>query len=258
MAAAVLRACRGFASGGASSARWQQQQRRDPYVRQARRRASSSSSSARPRAPAPAHAGAQAVRLGYRARSAFKLLQLHERFALLRPGMRVVDCGAAPGGWSQVAAGIVVPSAAAAAAAQAGCVVSVDLRPIHPIAGCTLLTPCDVTAPDAAACIVHALGGARAHVVLSDMAPNASGIALLDQDASMALARAVLRLCESVLLVPTGALVVKLLRGRDERAFRAEVQSLFATVREWEPPATRKHSAEYYVVAKGFRGPRAR
>jgi 23S rRNA (uridine2552-2'-O)-methyltransferase len=197
-----------------SSVRWLSRQLNDPYVRKA-----------------------QAA--GYRSRAAFKLIELDDRFRLLRKGARVLDLGAAPGGWTQVAVQRAGPG-----------VVAVDILPMEPIAGASVLTG-DLTDPAVAEAAVAALGG-RADVVLSDMAPNTTGHPATDHLRIMALAETAMDVAFQV-LAPGGAFVCKVFQGGSERDMLAALKQRFASVRHAKPPASRKESAETYVVAHGFR-----
>jgi 23S rRNA (uridine2552-2'-O)-methyltransferase len=203
-----------------SSRDWLERQLADPYV-------------------------AEAKRLGYRSRSAFKLIEIDDRFRLLKRGARVVDLGAAPGGWSQVAAERV------RAAEGAGRVVAIDVHGMEPIAGVEFLKK-DFLDADAPAALEAALGG-PADVVLSDMAAHATGHRQTDHLKIMALAEAALAFAKAVLR-PGGGFVCKVLRGGTEAALLAEMKRDFREVRHVKPPASRADSAELYVVAMGFRG----
>jgi 23S rRNA (uridine2552-2'-O)-methyltransferase len=201
-----------------SSTDWLRRQLNDPYV-------------------------AEAHRQGLRSRAAFKLQQLDERFRLLRPGMRVVDLGCAPGGWSQVAAERVGPS---------GAVVGIDLSETDSLPGATLLHG-DFRDPEAMAAIRAALGG-PADLVLSDMAAPATGHAPTDHLRIVALAEDAFALAQT-LLRPGGAFVAKVFQGGAEGALLAALKRSFTELRHAKPAASRAESAETYVVAKGFRGP---
>jgi 23S rRNA (uridine2552-2'-O)-methyltransferase len=176
---------------------------------------------------------------GFRSRAAFKLIELDDRYRLITKGARVVDLGAAPGGWTQVAI-------------QRGArsVVGVDLLPIDEIAGATLLQG-DFHDPDMPARLAELLGG-QADIVLSDMAPNTSGHAPTDHLRIMALAELALDFATQI-LAPGGAFVTKLFQGGSERTMLTTLKQRFATVRHAKPPASRKDSSELYVVATGFR-----
>ena len=204
-----------------SSQRWLTRQLNDPYV-------------------------AAAKRHGYRSRAAFKLLELDDRFHFLRPGARVVDLGAAPGGWTQVAVRRVRTGENARAQ-----VVAIDLAPMQAIEGATTVTA-DGEDADLADHI-RALLGAPADVVLSDMAPKASGHRGADHLRIIALAETAAALAEEM-LAEGGSFVCKVWQGGAETALLARLKTLFTTVRHAKPPASRAESAEVYLVAQGFRG----
>ena len=191
---------------------------------------------------------AEAHRLGYRSRAAFKLIQLDERFHLLRPGMRVVDLGCAPGGWTQIAA------ARIGAGKHRGALVGIDLLAADPIPGATLLQG-DFRDPATAERIRAALGG-PADLVLSDMAAPATGHAATDHLRIVALAEEAFAFAAAVLR-PGGAFVAKVFHGGAEGDLLAGLKKAFASVRHAKPAASRAESAETYVVATGFRGPPA-
>jgi len=198
----------------ASSQRWLTRQLNDPYVVEAKARS-------------------------LRSRSAFKLMELDDRFHLLGRGRRVIDLGAAPGGWSQVA----LERGAAA-------VVGIDLLPLDPLPGATFVQG-DFTDPAMSEKLAALIGG-KADVVLSDMAPNTTGHASTDHIRILALAERALEFATGV-LAPGGALVCKLFQGGAERTLLSAMQRRFAKVRHAKPPASRKESSELYVVATGFR-----
>lgn len=212
-----------------ASKNWLERQLNDPYV-------------------------AAAKREGYRSRAAYKLLELDERFHLLKPGMAVVDLGAAPGGWTQVSVAKV--NAAGTKGGPRGKVLGVDLTAIEPIAGATLMQ-LDFMAGDADKVVAEALGGetgkGRADVVLSDMAAPATGHPQTDHLRIIALCEAAAEFARMV-LAPGGAFVAKVLRGGTERGLLEQLKKDFAQVRHAKPPASRADSAEIYVVATGFRG----
>lgn len=200
----------------AQSTRWLERQLNDPYVKRAKAE-------------------------GYRSRAAYKLLELNERFHLLRGVKRVVDLGIAPGGWSQVVRKL-APSAAIA---------GIDLLPVDPIDGVTIfqLDFLHATAPDL---LREALGG-EADLVMSDMAANTVGHPQTDHLRTMALVEAgVMFACE--VLRPGGAFVAKSLAGGADNALIAELKRNFQTVKHAKPPASRKGSSEWYVIAQGFKG----
>lgn len=177
---------------------------------------------------------------GYRARSAYKLQEIVEKFRLLRPGEIVLDLGAAPGSWTQVALERVGPS---------GKVVAVDLQPIVGLRGVRALQG-DIREAATLEAIKAALGGA-AGVVLSDVAPSATGIVVVDQARAIELAMSALAVAEKTLR-PGGAFVVKVFRGEDLDRFLAAVRRSFKKVNVVIPEATRAESREAYVVARGF------
>ena len=199
-----------------SSTRWLERQLNDPYVRRARAE-------------------------NYRSRAAYKLLELDERFGLLKGVKTVVDLGIAPGGWSQVLRRR-TPKAS---------VVGIDLLPTDPIEGVTILQMdfMDDSAPEK---LKEALGG-PADLVLSDMAANTVGHQQTDHLRTMALVEAGLQFATEVLR-PGGAFVAKVLAGGADNQIVAEMKKHFSTVKHAKPPASRKDSSEWYVIAQGFKG----
>jgi 23S rRNA (uridine2552-2'-O)-methyltransferase len=183
----------------------------------------------------------RAQREGWRSRASFKLAEIIETDRLLRPGMLVVDLGAAPGGWSQYVAG---------ALGGRGRVLAVDLLPMTGLAGVEFVQG-DMRDDSLRAGLLERLGGARAGLVMSDMAPNISGIRSVDQPRSLELAELALDLATQV-LAPGGALVVKLFQGEGVGGYQNAVRQRFASVRSRKPDASRARSRELYVVAKGF------
>jgi 23S rRNA (uridine2552-2'-O)-methyltransferase len=206
----ALRTARGRTS---ASQRWLSRQLNDPYVRAAKQ-------------------------AGWRSRAAFKLIELDERFHLLRRGARVLDLGAAPGGWAQVAAG------------KGARVVGLDLLAMEPVPGAVLIQG-DFQDEAMLPVLREALGG-EADLVLSDMAPNATGHPATDHIRIVALAELALDFAVEV-LADGGAFVAKVLQGGSERATMDRLRRHFASVRHAKPPASRKQSSEIYVVAQGFR-----
>ena len=198
-----------------ASQRWLERQLNDPYV-------------------------AAAQSQGWRSRAAFKLIELDEKYTLLRPGMRVVDLGAAPGGWSQVAVQRGV-----------GQVVAMDLLAIDPLEGVTFLQG-DFHDADMPARLMALMGG-KADLVLSDIAPNTTGHGPTDHLRIVALAELALDFAIQT-LAPGGAFVAKVFQGGSEKQLLAPMKKVFTTVRHAKPPASRKDSSELYVVATGFRG----
>ncbi|ASG21812.1 RlmE family RNA methyltransferase [Nitrospirillum viridazoti] len=203
-----------------SSARWLERQLNDPYVAEAKKR-------------------------GYRSRAAFKLLQLDEKYHLLKPGTRVVDLGAAPGGWTQVAVEKV----------RGAKVVGLDILGMEDVPG-AITMQMDFLLPEAPDQLKAALGG-PADVVLSDMAAPTTGHPKTDHLRIMALADAAYAFAAEV-LAPGGAFVAKLFQGGAERSLLDLLKRDFAVVRHAKPPASRADSSETYVVATGFRGSTAR
>jgi len=179
----------------------------------------------------------QAREAGYRSRAAFKLLEIDKRDRLLKPGMRVLDLGAAPGGWSQVAAEKVKPG---------GRVVAVDLLETKPIQGVTIFKG-DFREADLEA----ALGG-KVDVVLSDMMPNITGVPLVDQARAAEVSMAAIELCQRV-LKPEGAFLVKVFHGGAFDEVLKELRAAFQTVEVRKPAASRGESRENYLLARGLK-----
>jgi len=204
-----------------ASTRWLQRQLNDPYIEEAKRR-------------------------GYRSRSAFKLAEIDDRYHVLRPGMTVVDLGAAPGGWSQIAAQRV------RVMAGEGCVIAVDLTTMEPISGVIQLG-LDLTDPEAPDRIEESLSRKKADAVLSDMHAPATGHKATDHLRIMSLVEAALDFAEAV-LAPGGTFLCKVLQGGASRDLVARLNRSFAKVRHVKPKASRAESAEMYVLATGFRG----
>src|SRR3974390_45349 len=202
-----------------SSKLWLERQLNDPYV-------------------------ARAKREGYRSRAAFKLAEMDDKARFLKKGARVIDLGAAPGGWSQVAAMRV-------GAPGQGRVVAIDLLPMEPVAGVDFvqLNFLNHTAPDK----LKGMLGGGADVVLSDMAANATGHRKTDHLRIMALVETAFEFAREV-LAPGGTFLAKVLQGGTEGALLAALKRDFATVKHVKPPASRSDSAELYLLATGFRG----
>jgi 23S rRNA (uridine2552-2'-O)-methyltransferase len=186
----------------------------------------------------------QAAQHGYRSRAAYKLIELDQRDKLLRPGMRVLDLGAAPGGWSQVAAQRVGPH---------GLVVAVDRAVMQPLNGVTLLRG-DIRELAIQAAIAETLGKLAVDLVMSDMAPNLSGIAATDAARAQELVELAMSVAQG-LLKPGGCAVVKLFHGPGLDAVIARMKTFFASVSMRKPAASRSLSAEHYAVCKGFISP---
>jgi 23S rRNA (uridine2552-2'-O)-methyltransferase len=190
---------------------------------------------------------AQAKREGYRSRAAYKLIEMAEKYGLFRPGQRIVDLGAAPGGWSQVAA------QAVKAAEGKGRVVAIDILPMDAVVGVEFELM-DFHAPDAPERLKARLGG-LADGVMSDMAANATGHRKTDHLRIVGLAELAADFASSV-LAPGGFFVAKVLHGGSEGELLARLKRDFAVVRHLKPKASRADSAELYVMATGFRGVR--
>lgn len=204
-----------------SSKAWMNQHVNDPYVKEANRR-------------------------GYRSRAAFKLLELAEKDKLFRPRMRAVDLGAAPGSWSQVLAQKLGPGAT---------IVAIDLLDMGPLRGVTVLRG-DFSTDEGLALVESAIGNAPVDLVVSDMAPNLSGIGSVDQARGVHLAELALGFaCDW--LQPGGDFVVKLFQGGGFDAFKGQVARHFAKTYVRKPGASRDRSREVFVVGKGFKGPGA-
>ena len=204
----------------ASSTRWLDRQLNDPYVAEARR-------------------------LGYRSRAAFKLIEIDDRLRLLRPGLIVIDLGAAPGGWTQVAL------ERTRAAETGGRVIALDRLEIEPVPGAEILLG---DFQDAATLVrlEQTLGGARADLVLSDLSPSTTGHRATDHLRIVTLAEDALAFAEGVLR-PGGGFVAKVFRGGADADLLKRVRARFETVRHVKPPASRADSAETYLVAQRFR-----
>lgn len=199
-----------------SSRKWLLRQLNDPYV-------------------------AAAKEDGYRSRAAYKMLQLDEQFKLLKPNQRIVDLGAAPGGWSQVAVAVSGPK---------GKLIGIDLLPITPMVGAEFIQM-DFLLPEAPDVLKKMLKG-EADLVLSDMAHSTTGHAGTDHIRVMALAEVAAEFAMEV-LAPGGAFVCKFFQGGSEKVLLDRLKKHFAKVKHAKPPASRKESSETYLVAQGFR-----
>jgi 23S rRNA (uridine2552-2'-O)-methyltransferase len=199
-----------------SSKMWLERQLNDPYVQRAKRE-------------------------GYRSRSAFKLVEIDDKYRILKKGARIVDLGAAPGGWSQVAAKRI---------GEGGRIVAIDLLDIEPIAGADFiqLDFLDPSAPDE----LKARLSGEADVVMTDMAANATGHRKTDHIKIVALVEAAAEFAREV-LKPGGAFLAKVIQGGTEPALLAQLKKDFANVRHVKPAASRADSAELYLLATGFR-----
>ncbi|XP_036096258.1 rRNA methyltransferase 2, mitochondrial [Molossus molossus] len=187
----------------------------------------------------------------YRCRSAFKLLEVDAKHRILRPGLRVLDCGAAPGAWSQVAVQR-VNAAGTDPSSPVGFVLGVDLLHISPLEGATFLCPADVTDPGTFQRIQELLPGGRADVILSDMAPNATGIRGLDHDRLIGLCLSLLDLAPDI-LHPGGTLLCKTWAGSQSPRLQKRLTEEFQNTRTLKPEASRKESSEVYLLATQYR-----
>ncbi|HBR68145.1 MAG TPA: rRNA methyltransferase [Rhodospirillaceae bacterium] len=197
-----------------SSTLWLERQLNDPYV-------------------------AEAEKQGYRSRAAFKIKEIDKKVKLFKKGMKVLDLGAAPGGWSQVAA-------------EKGCtVVAIDLLKMDEIPGVDFIKM-DFMDDDAPDKLKEMLGG-KADIVMSDMAPNTTGHKQTDHIRIMAVVEAAYYFAQEV-LKPEGVFIAKVLQGGAQNELLAQMKKDFKTIRHIKPPASRKESSEQYLVASGFRG----
>ncbi|HPI62408.1 MAG TPA: RlmE family RNA methyltransferase [Alphaproteobacteria bacterium] len=197
-----------------SSARWLQRQLNDPYVHEAQK-------------------------VGYRSRAAFKLMQLDDQYHFLKPGQKVIDLGAAPGGWTQIAV-------------ERGCkVTAVDILDMPPIEGAEFIQM-DFSLADAAEKLQKRVGS-KVQVVLSDMAPNTTGHINTDHLRIMALADMSYEFAH-LMLAPNGTFLVKLRQGGAQQELLMKLKRDFSQVRHVKPPASRPDSSELYLLALGFRG----
>lgn len=201
-----------------SSARWLREHFTDEYVKRAQEE-------------------------GYRSRAAYKLLEIQEKDRLLRPGLTVVDLGAAPGGWSQLAARLV---------GGQGAVIALDVLPMEPLAGVEFIQG-DFRETEVLERLMAMLNGRPVDLVISDMAPNTSGIKAVDQPRVMYLAELALDFAQDRLR-PGGGFLVKVFQGEGFDPFLKNVREAFATVVARKPKASRARSAEQYLLARNYRG----
>ncbi|MFG0381646.1 23S rRNA (uridine(2552)-2'-O)-methyltransferase RlmE [Pseudomonas sp. zbq_18] len=201
-----------------SSSRWLNEHVNDPYVKRAQKD-------------------------GYRSRASYKLLELNEKDKLIRPGMLVMDLGSAPGGWSQVAGKIV---------GDHGRVIASDILPMDPLDNVDFIQG-DFTEDSVFQQILGALDGRQPDLIISDIAPNISGVAVADQASSMYLVELTLDMVRQV-LKPGGNYAVKVFQGEGSEAFLKDVRSSFEKVMIRKPEASRPRSREVYLVGKGFKG----
>jgi len=205
-----------------SSGRWLQRHVKDPYVQRAQKE-------------------------GYRSRASYKLIELNEKDRFLRPGMRVIDLGAAPGGWSQVARSIV---------GDKGRVIATDVLPMDPLDPVAFIQG-DFREEPVLEQILDELDGEQPDVILSDMSPNTSGVSSADQAASIYLLELALDLVRRV-LKPGGVFVAKMFQGSGSDDYLKELRAAFDKVSVRKPAASRPQSREVYLVAAGFKGTAAR
>lgn len=201
-----------------SSHRWLQEHVNDPYVKQAQKD-------------------------GYRSRSSYKLIELNEKDRLIRPGMLVMDLGSAPGGWSQVAGKLV---------GEKGRVLATDILPMDPVKNVDFIQG-DFTDEAVFNQILEALAGAKPDLIISDIAPNITGIDSADQGSSIYLIELALDMVRRV-LKPKGNFVVKMFQGTGSDAYLKDVRTSFEKVSVRKPKASRPRSREVYIVARGFKG----
>ena len=201
-----------------SSSRWLNEHVNDPYVKRAQKD-------------------------GYRSRASYKLLELNEKDKLIRPGMLVMDLGSAPGGWSQVAGKIVGGN---------GRVIASDILPMDPLDNVDFIQG-DFTEDSVFQQILAKLESRQPDLIISDIAPNISGVAVADQAASMYLVELTLDMVRQV-LKPGGNYAVKVFQGEGSEAFLKDVRSSFEKVMIRKPEASRPRSREVYLVGKGFKG----
>lgn len=201
-----------------SSSRWLNEHVNDPYVKRAQKD-------------------------GYRSRASYKLIELNEKDKLIRPGMLVMDLGSAPGGWSQVAGKIV---------GEHGRVIASDILPMDPLDNVDFIQG-DFTEDSVFQQILAKLDGRQPDLIISDIAPNISGVAVADQASSMYLVELTLDMVRQV-LKPGGNYAVKVFQGEGSEAFLKDVRSSFEKVMVRKPEASRPRSREVYLVAKGFKG----
>ncbi|XP_012524510.1 rRNA methyltransferase 2, mitochondrial [Monomorium pharaonis] len=209
-----------------SSQLWLARQLRDPYVEMAKQE-------------------------NYRCRSAFKLLEINERYKILSPGLTVIDCGAAPGSWTQVATNLT--NSHGKKEGPIGRVYAVDKLPFYPVEGATVLGNMDFTSAKTQEILSKLLQGNMVDIVLSDMAPNASGIREIDHDNIILLAYAALRFALQI-SKPQGALVVKVWDGGKAQQFEQNLSKFYNSVKVVRPDATRDESTEKFFLARGFKG----
>ncbi|XP_076169012.1 mitochondrial rRNA methyltransferase 2 [Ptiloglossa arizonensis] len=209
-----------------SSQLWISRQIQDPYIEKARQE-------------------------NYRCRSAFKLLEINERFKILKPGQTVIDCGAAPGSWTQVT--VKMTNADAKTTDDIGTVYGIDKQPIYPIQGATLLSQMDFTTAESQNKLLEMLQNNKVDVILSDIAPCASGIKDLDHDNIIKLAYGVLIFALKVTRID-GTFLCKIWDGGKSQQMEKDLLKFYKTVKSVRPQATRDESTEKFFLARGFKG----
>lgn len=209
-----------------SSQMWLMRQMRDPYVEKARQEK-------------------------YRCRSAFKLLEINERFRILSPGQTVIDCGAAPGSWTQVAVNLT--NAHGKRDGPVGKVYAVDRLPFYPVEGATIFGNMDFTAAETQNTMFKLLHGDRVDVILSDMAPNATGLREMDHDNIILLAYAVMKFALSINKAH-GTLLMKIWNGGKSQQLEQDLSRFYNSIKVIRPGATRDESSEQFLLARDFKG----
>ncbi|RMX54975.1 hypothetical protein pdam_00016166 [Pocillopora damicornis] len=209
---------------GSNQSRWLKRQQTDLYVKRAQKD-------------------------NYRCRSAYKLIELNDKFHFLQPGKVVIDCGASPGSWTQVAVDRVLSQKSGY---QHGAVISVDLQDIEDIDGATIFSRCDFTSTSTQKRILTVLPSSGADVIMSDMAPNASGNHTVNHEAILGLCESALDFSKSV-LKPCGIFLCKLWDGYGTKDFINTLEKNFHQVRKCKPQASRRESAEIYLYAENFK-----
>lgn len=217
-----------FKGRGGSSHDWLVRQMNDPYVQKARME-------------------------NFRARSAFKLLEIDDKNKLLHPGLVVVECGASPGAWTQVSVQRINANGSGGRK-KVGTHIAVDLMPMHPVDGAYVVAPADFTQVKTQQRILELLAGRQVDVILSDMAPKATGVRQLDQDGILELARAVAEFATRV-SAPAGSLLVKLWAGGGVASLEKQLLGAYSSVKIVKPQSSRQESAELFLLARHFRGP---
>jgi 23S rRNA (uridine2552-2'-O)-methyltransferase len=210
-----------------SSQDWLIRQLNDPYVKKARYE-------------------------NYRARSAFKLIEIDDKHNILSPGMIVVECGAAPGAWTQVITKRLKLDEENEH--KTGAVIAVDIRPIHPVFGAIMMSNTDFTKPLNQSKILHCLDGKTVDLVCSDMAPNASGDHSYDHQLIISLCYSALQFAVSVLKPMSGVFLTKIWDGSETLNFKNDLNKFFIDVKHLKPDACRGDSSESYILAKNFKG----